>query len=186
VPEALEGGALTRVNVSAAQPVVRAGLEALLRAGGRFEVVDRQASADVLVSDREPGHAEGPPVLLLTTEAAALSDRVHGVLPAETSEAELAAGVEAVAAGLLVLHPHFANQASLRHGGAALTEPLTAREQEVLTLLAEGVANKEIAWRLRISEHTVKFHVASVLDKLDAQSRTEAVSRGIRAGLIVV
>lgn len=165
---------------------MRAGLEALLRASGRFAVVDQFAPADVLVSDQEPVPADGPPVLLLTADTAALNERVHGLLPAETSETELAAGVEAVAAGLLVMHPQFASQASLRHGGVQLAEPLTGREQEVLSLLAEGVANKEIAWRLKISEHTVKFHVASVLDKLNAQSRTEAVSRGIRAGLIVV
>lgn len=62
--------------------------------------------------------------------------------------------------------------------------PLTAREQEVLRLVAEGLGNKEIAARLDISAHTVKFHVASVLAKLGAQSRTEAVSLGLRKGLL--
>jgi DNA-binding NarL/FixJ family response regulator len=65
-------------------------------------------------------------------------------------------------------------------------EPLTARESEVLALLADGAANREIATRLGISEHTVKFHVSSILSKLGATTRTEAVSRGYREGLIVI
>ncbi len=65
-------------------------------------------------------------------------------------------------------------------------EPLTARESEVLALLADGAANKEIAARLRISEHTVKFHVSSILNKLGAATRTEAVTRGYKEGLIII
>jgi DNA-binding NarL/FixJ family response regulator len=63
---------------------------------------------------------------------------------------------------------------------------LTPREQEVLRMLARGLANKEIAARLNISEHTVKFHVAAILGKLGAASRTEAVALGIRHGLILL
>ena len=66
----------------------------------------------------------------------------------------------------------------------SLIEPLTARESEVLQLLADGLGNREIASRLDISEHTIKFHVRSILGKLGASSRTEAVSRGLRSGLI--
>jgi len=66
------------------------------------------------------------------------------------------------------------------------TEELTAREMEVLRLLGEGYANREMAERLGISEHTVKFHISSILGKLGAESRTEAVSLGIRMGMIVV
>jgi DNA-binding NarL/FixJ family response regulator len=65
-------------------------------------------------------------------------------------------------------------------------EQLTAREIEVLTMLAEGEGNKQIARRLGISEHTVKFHVGSILGKLNASSRTEAVTAGLRQGLIVL
>jgi DNA-binding NarL/FixJ family response regulator len=65
-------------------------------------------------------------------------------------------------------------------------EPLTARESEILALLAEGGGNKEIASRLHISEHTVKFHVSSILAKLGASTRTDAVARGYRDGLIVI
>jgi DNA-binding NarL/FixJ family response regulator len=67
-----------------------------------------------------------------------------------------------------------------------LNDPLTARETEVLSLLAGGAGNKEIAGRLRISEHTAKFHVSSILSKLGATTRTEAVSRGYRLGLILM
>jgi len=63
---------------------------------------------------------------------------------------------------------------------------LTARELEVLRMLAEGAANKNIAWKLAISEHTVKFHVAQILGKLNAGTRTEAVTLGIRKGLILL
>lgn len=65
-------------------------------------------------------------------------------------------------------------------------QPLTPRELEVLQLLSEGLLNKEIAWKLGITEHTVKFHVASLLEKLNASSRTEAVAKGIRGGLILL
>lgn len=65
-------------------------------------------------------------------------------------------------------------------------EPLTARESEVLALLADGAANREIAARLGISEHTVKFHVSSILNKLGAATRTEAVTRGYKEGLIII
>jgi DNA-binding NarL/FixJ family response regulator len=69
---------------------------------------------------------------------------------------------------------------------AELTEPLTPRESEVLQMLASGLGNKEIAARLAISEHTVKFHVAAILGKLGAASRTQAVSLGIRRGLVLL
>jgi DNA-binding NarL/FixJ family response regulator len=65
-------------------------------------------------------------------------------------------------------------------------EDLTPRELEVLGLLAEGLPNKAIGLRLGISEHTVKFHVNAVLGKLGAQSRTEAVVRATRLGLILL
>ena len=71
-----------------------------------------------------------------------------------------------------------------RPGEDPLAESLTPRESEVLRLLADGLGNKEIAARMNVSEHTVKFHIRSILGKLGASSRTEAVSRGLRSGLI--
>jgi DNA-binding CsgD family transcriptional regulator len=68
--------------------------------------------------------------------------------------------------------------------GEGEVDPLTAREKEVLGLLARGLPNKRVARDLGISEHTVKFHVSSIFAKLGAQSRAEAVSIGARRGLI--
>ena len=65
-------------------------------------------------------------------------------------------------------------------------DALTPREREVLEMLASGLSNKEIAWRMKISEHTVKFHVASIFAKLDVSTRTEAVMQGIRKGLVMM
>jgi DNA-binding CsgD family transcriptional regulator len=71
-------------------------------------------------------------------------------------------------------------------GDEQLIEPLTEREAEVLQLLAQGLANKQIAITLGISEHTVKFHVSGIYAKLGATNRTEAVRLGVRQGLIVL
>jgi DNA-binding CsgD family transcriptional regulator len=65
-------------------------------------------------------------------------------------------------------------------------ESLTAREHDVLALLADGLSNRDIAARLDISEHTVKFHLASIFGKLGASTRTEAVQRGLRLGVIEI
>lgn len=123
-------------------------------------------------------------------------DGVRAVLPNDLSPGQLIAALQAAASGLLVLHPtQVAAQASSNGFASAtprarqlneLAEPLTPRENEVLQMLASGLANKEIAGKLAISEHTVKFHVASILGKLGAATRTEAVSLGIRRGLILL
>jgi len=126
---------------------------------------------------------------------AALRAGVRAVMPSDTSPDQLVAALHAAANGLTVLHPaqvpaHVNNGLS---SGAArslpvdeLAEPLTPREGEVLQMLASGLGNKEIAAKLAISEHTVKFHVASILGKLGAASRTEAVTLGIRRGLVLL
>jgi DNA-binding NarL/FixJ family response regulator len=86
----------------------------------------------------------------------------------------------------LVARPFPARDAAPGEAPTDQLEPLTAREREVLELLGEGLSNRQIAERLGISEHTAKFHVASVFGKLGASSRTEAVSRGVRRGLITL
>jgi DNA-binding NarL/FixJ family response regulator len=103
----------------------------------------------------------------------------------------IVAAVRAVAAGLVALDPEFAtsalgSQATGPLPGASEADELTAREREVLTLVAIGLTNKAIAQRLSISDHTVKFHVASLLAKLDAESRTEAVHVAARRGLLTL
>jgi two-component system, NarL family, response regulator YdfI len=123
--------------------------------------------------------------------AEALRAGVRAILPSEVSPDQLAAALEAAMAGLVVVHPSEI-AAVLPAASAALSppaelaEPLTPREREVLEMLASGLVNKEIAAKLSISEHTVKFHVASILGKLGAATRTEAVSLGFRRGLVLL
>jgi len=123
--------------------------------------------------------------------AEALRAGIRAVLPSDVSPEQLRAALEATAAGLVVMHPREASAAFPAPAATAaplseLPEPLTRRESEVLQMLAGGLANKEIAARLSISDHTVKFHVASILGKLGASTRTEAVSIGIRQGLVLL
>jgi NarL family two-component system response regulator YdfI len=126
-----------------------------------------------------------------------LRSGVSAVLPNTATGEEIIAAVEAALAGLVVL-PRDALEAleetsamQEAHTDAVvdhepLTESLTPRERQILDLLAEGLGNKEIAWQLQISEHTVKFHVSSILGKLGASTRTEAVTQGLRRGLIMI
>ena len=116
---------------------------------------------------------------------------VRGLILAEASPDEIAGALHAVSEGLFVLDPPFA--AMLAAQSSHLTtddggpiEALSEREREVVELLALGLPNKTIARRLGISEHTVKFHVGSILAKLGAASRTEAVTRAARRGLIAL
>jgi len=126
---------------------------------------------------------------------AALRAGVRAVLPSDISPDQLIAALRAASSGLLVLHPAqapshvnngFASGSTRSQALDELAEPLTPRESEVLQMLASGLGNKEIAAKLAISEHTVKFHVASILGKLGAASRTEAVTLGIRRGLVLL
>jgi NarL family two-component system response regulator YdfI len=122
----------------------------------------------------------------------ALRNGVRAVLPRNISPVGIIAAVEAVGAGLAVLLPEGLetllreSAASQRAVSPPLVEALTRREIEVLGMMVEGWGNKEISSRLGISEHTDKFHVASIMGKLNASSRTEAVTSGIRHGLIML
>jgi DNA-binding NarL/FixJ family response regulator len=123
--------------------------------------------------------------------AQAFRNGVRAVLPREISTQQLQAALQAVAAGLIVVHPAEASMLMQAPTSSAteivpFTQPLTNREREVLQMLATGLGNKEIAARLVISDHTAKFHVASILGKLGASTRTEAVAIGIRHGLILL
>ena len=119
-------------------------------------------------------------------------DRAWAYLLRESSGAELSRAVAAVAQGLVVIQPPLGHRLFTALPAQALaglsdeSEPLTNREQEVLQQVAQGLPNKTIALRLGISEHTVKFHITSILSKLGAASRTEAVRLGARRGLIVL
>ena len=139
------------------------------------------------------GRAGAPAVVVLapdlesTWTGDALRAGIRAVLPGDLGAREILAAVEAAAAGLAVLHPQdIPVLVPERALPAAQTQALTPREVQVLAMLAEGHGNKTIAWKLGISEHTAKFHVASILSKLNAGTRTEAVTVGIRRGLIFV
>jgi DNA-binding NarL/FixJ family response regulator len=112
---------------------------------------------------------------------------VRALLPRSAPVATLAAALQAAAANLIVLDPRSATSVLVPANGLPdAMEPLTAREREVLQLMARGMPNKTIARELAISEHTVKFHVNAILSKLGAQSRTEAVVLASRAGLVLL
>lgn len=210
---------MIRVLVKASSAIARAGLESLVREHPGFQLVrdspggdpadSSESLPDVLVAEAENladdsarealdwASAGGPVVLLVRnlgseSIAEALREGVKAVLPAGLTAAEIAAAIEAAAAGLVVLDGISAealvrSAASVSGGDVKpLIEALTPRELEVLRLVAAGLGNREIAGRLEISEHTVKFHVASVMGKLGAASRTEAVTLGIRHGLIMI
>ncbi|HEV2387277.1 MAG TPA: response regulator transcription factor [Candidatus Acidoferrales bacterium] len=124
--------------------------------------------------------------------AQAMESGVHAVLPAWAADAEIHAAIEAAANGLRVFHPEVVDYAAApaanpaRAAPAASGQSLSPRESEILNLLAAGLGNKEIASRLQISEHTVKFHVTSIFNKLGASTRAEAVAIGMRRGLILL
>jgi len=103
------------------------------------------------------------------------------MLRTDASADQIVHAIVSVSSGLLTFDGTLIPEPSLDDN---LSEELTARETEVLHLLAEGLVNREIAGRLNISEHTIKFHIRSILGKLGASTRTEAVTRGLRAGLI--
>jgi len=139
------------------------------------------------------------PALLLTKEVSSSTTRlaaglrIHSVLPLDVTPRQLATAIQAVAAGLVVgPEPSFDdtndhdNPDGTGLGEEPLMEHLTPREATVLRLMALGKGNKEIAALLNISEHTAKFHVSSILSKLGANSRTEAVTLGILRGLVAI
>ena len=191
---------MIRVQIAAPSAIIRAGLESLVRSSPALELVSSEPA--VVLADLEFPQEDGPPselldmaavVLLVSNPSApwtveALRSGVRAVLPRDVSAPEMIAAIEAAAAGLTVLHPSDL-QALLpapRSLSADSGEALTPRELEVFAMLAEGAGNKTIAWKLGISEHTVKFHVGSIMGKLHATSRTEAVSIGIRKGLVML
>jgi NarL family two-component system response regulator YdfI len=210
-------GRMIRVFIVAASAVTRSGLEGLFRRDARFKLVgggstlaasefaSRGDRPDVVVVDGpEPRNSlsqfrigEGPAIVLLADDLsrselqAALHNGAQAIVGRNSSAPEIAAAIEAAAAGLVVLGEEqmeaFLPPLLGRFDGPDISvEPLTPREIEVLALLAEGAGNKRIADRLKVSEHTVKFHVSSILGKLGAASRTEAVTEGIRRGYVLV
>jgi DNA-binding NarL/FixJ family response regulator len=197
-------------------PTVRAGLRALLAETPEIEILGEAAgTAEIEGSWRRRPHvalvdgsAGAAVVKALETAAPETGIILLGAEPPRSREAwgpaargylghdanadEIAAAVRAVASGLAVIEPALirgllgGQAAAVTGSSAAGDESLTPREIEVLQLVAAGLPNKTIAARLNISEHTAKFHVSSVLSKLGAASRTEAVITAARQGLLLL
>ncbi len=201
-----------RVLVVGDDSLARAGLVALVSALSDVELVGQATAEDDAASTldafnpdialwdlgwspsiaferlAEYSQAEVSVVALAPDEEHASRARAsgaRGVLARDVGAASLQAALTAVAQGMLVLDPELTPAVPHAPPGDAL-EALTRRELEVLRLLAEGSPNKAIAYRLDISEHTVKFHVNSIFTKLHAQSRTEAVAIATRLGLVLL
>jgi len=198
-----------RLAIAAPSAVVRAGLEALVASHPGIELAGAYPDLAALEALRPdvvlaafpleelspPADGHSPATVLLTSERnpawtpEAFRLGVRALLSRDASAAEILAAVEAAASGMAVVDPRELETMLASAAPAAVSAEagtLTARELEVLRMMAEGAANKTIAWKLGISEHTVKFHVASILGKLHAASRTEAVTLGVRRGLILL
>lgn len=191
---------MIRVLLNVASPALRAGLRALLSSDKTIKVVndslDEQNAADVVITsaatasqlNNEPDSALSAGILLLSDDQLNVQEmrrsyRVWGVLPTDSSAEELTAAVHALSQGLIVGTPEllFESESEPLEQG-----PLSERELEVLGLLSKGLANKQIATALGISEHTVKFHVSSIYTKLNVTNRTEAVRAGLRGGWVAL
>jgi DNA-binding NarL/FixJ family response regulator len=143
-----------------------------------------------------------PPIIIWTDDPGAAArvkawgSAAWGVVSRRAAPAQLQAAVLAVANGLCVVPPESFGPAvddttfGLGSGdeaeGGALEEPLTAREHDVLEIASRGLSNREVAGELGISEHTVKFHLAAIYGKLGVSTRTAAVRRGLRRGIIEI
>jgi DNA-binding NarL/FixJ family response regulator len=206
---------MIRVLIAAPTPALRAGLRALV-ATSELQIAGETATlalldvditmVDVLLLADEALLADAARIipadarlaLLLLTSDANASTQLRalplagwGILPLDSSPAELQAALTAVAHGLVALALPLLEQLLGRRDPLAVPThdqpaPLTAREREVLQLVSQGLSNKLIARELQVSEHTVKFHVSSIFAKLGAASRTDAISRGARQGLITL
>jgi two-component system, NarL family, nitrate/nitrite response regulator NarL len=198
---------MPNIAIFALESARRGALEAVARGNGVFvdgvsdvsalqRLVDRQA-IDIILADglgaEELGVLGGQATLLivLADEGDAADLALAGaaaVLPREASAETIGAAIALTGQGLRLL-PDLALRALAGvETASSLTEApaLTPREREVLAAMADGVSNKVIARRLGISFHTAKFHVASILTKLDADTRTEALARAARMGLVML
>jgi len=201
--EATHGGAIA---VASADPLARRALVASLGVvglGGAVVDLDGGATSDdvdVVLWDDGPAPSSRlvrPDVAARETDARwlalvasgararqALGGGFAGALGRDVTPEVLAVAVAAVRQGLVVVDPRFAAETLPAVQTGAAPPTLTPREREVLELLAEGISNKEIAAQLGVSPHTAKFHVTALLDKLGAETRTEAVVLAARSGLL--
>jgi two-component system, NarL family, response regulator YdfI len=158
---------------------------------GASSLPDRPSIWEKLLSIQEVQDPIGIVVTIGDLESldinGAMRAGVRGILPNNSSESQIIATVVAVSMGLVVLVPDAMELFYIP--GKVLENPgfsLTPREIEVLHGLGSGLGNKAIAYSLHISEHTVKFHISSIFQKLGVSTRTEAVTVGVRLGLILL
>lgn len=199
------GGSVIRVLVVSPQSGARRDLQRVVARDAGLVLIDDESRPDVILLgpgaeaqlplplrlERGPEHDATPLVVLLdeldrTAAARALRAGARAVLPPHASAAQIGAAIRGAAAGLASVAAGLAPALFEGDAGDGRGGTLTPREREILTLLGEGLVNKEIAVRLGVSEHTVKTHLAAIYDKLDAANRAEAVATGLRRGLIML
>jgi two-component system, NarL family, nitrate/nitrite response regulator NarL len=205
-------GSRLAVLVLAAYPSVRHGLVSMLHdfddidarahsgAGGQAAAATPDVVVQFLPASASAAEALDPfdsvqPVVLVSEvppiDLPGPGTRPIAILPAETDAQSLHAAIVAVSLGMSTIDTRMAANAGIewRQPPAPISDlfdHLTAREIEVLELVARGLPNKSIGRELGISEHTVKFHVGSILTKLGAESRTEAVTIATRLGVVPI
>ena len=210
------GGGAIRIAVVATSAVRRARLENIVRSHAEFQLAGSfgavaslvsfapSTALDVIIIDSDSIHhvllepTSDAAIVLLTDVSHArsisrlLRSGVRAILSRESDPDDVLSAIYAAYDGLVLLSTPTAESLAAVYGDQPLevedelSEEITSRETDVLRMLAEGFVNKDIAARLGISEHTVKFHISSILDKLGASTRTEAVTLGIRRGLIPI
>ena len=181
-----EGASLSEMGTSQleADVVIWSPAQSMDDETGKAELskLNLHEMAALLVIDTEPE---------LIEQLSRLAVRAWGLIDVESTQAELVASIHALNEGLMVADPiwlkhAFVSRAPGRDEKHELIEQLTERETEILQLLAYGLTNKQIAARLKISTHTVKFHVSSIFNKMGTTNRVETVNLGLKKGLIVL
>ena len=209
------GSGSVRVLLASPSAVRRAGLEALIKSSRSLRLVGslsnpqaiseraRELRPDIILADLDhesslplSAHFVFPVVVLIDNPdpgwaAQALRFGVKAILNRDRGHQEIFHAIKAVGSELVVLNADVTSKLAERVRTPSRTnetplDQLTSRELEVLGMLAEGLGNRQIADRLGLSDHTIKFHISSILDKLGASTRTEAVTTALRIGLILL
>lgn len=198
---------MIRIFLVARSRVTQAGLSALLAIDPDFEIVGsairpdsisdevESLALDVVLIEQDAlfDDLEIEPAIVLLIDEIVQSEitqylhaGIRAILLSDATNSELINAIKAAAVGLTVFGAEISILIPSPLPRETQSVPLTAREIEVLEMLAEGLGNKAIAQRLNLSEHTVKFHISSIFSKLDVSSRTEAVILGAKQGWIFI
>jgi len=186
---------LTRIAIHSSAPLLANGVAAALSSvqGWQVDLSSDSDHADVIVlhvqdADETLALPPGMPAVVLGEDLSSLAARAEqrawALLSPAATPAQLRTAVAAVLQGLSVREPALGFGAACTHTAADDHEPLTPRELEVFELLGKGLSNRDIAGVLGISPHTAKYHVGQILAKVGAATRAEAVSAGLRMGII--